>query len=84
MLAIPVAHLGGADDLPTVLPMVTENPAKALGLKDYGLAEGKKADLVVLDTKLKENAFIDFPERLYVLKDGRVTVQVETKVQVFR
>lgn len=64
--------------------MITENPAKALGLKDYGLAEGKKADLVVLDTKLKENAFIDFPERLYVLKDGRVTVQVETKVQVFR
>lgn len=84
MLAVPVAHFGGADDLPTVLPMITENPAKALGLKNYGLAEGKKADLVILDTKLKENAFIDFPERLYVLKDGRVTVQVETKVQVFR
>lgn len=48
--------------------MITVNPAKALGLKDYGLAEGKKADLVVLDTKLKENAFIDFPERLYVLR----------------
>ena len=50
MLAIPVAHLGGADDLPTVLPMITENPAKALRLEGYGIAEGNKADLVVLDT----------------------------------
>lgn len=32
MLAVPVGHLGGADDLPTVLPMITENPAKALSL----------------------------------------------------
>ena len=42
MLAVPVAHLGGAADLPTVLPMITTNTAKALKLADYGLAVGKK------------------------------------------
>ncbi|GCF93770.1 N-acyl-D-amino-acid deacylase [Enterococcus florum] len=80
MLAIPVGHLGGADDLPTVLPMITENPAKALNLQDYGLAVGKKADMVLLDTKVKANAIIDIPERAYVIKNGRITVKVDTTV----
>lgn len=84
MLAVPVGHLGGADDLPTVLPMITENPAKALGLTDYGIEVGKKADLVLLDTKVKANAIIDIPERVYVIKNGRVTVKVDTKVTVNR
>ncbi|WP_314577159.1 amidohydrolase family protein [Enterococcus gilvus] len=82
MLAIPVGHLGGADDLPTVLPMITENPAKALGLKDYGIGVGKKADLILLDTKVKANAIIDVPERLYVIKNGRVTVKVDHRVSI--
>lgn len=82
MLAIPVGHLGGADDLPTVLPMITENPAKALGLKDYGIGVGKKADVILLDTKVKANAIIDVPERLYVIKNGRVTVKVDHHVSI--
>jgi cytosine deaminase len=84
MLAIPVGHLGGADDLPTVLPMITENPAKALGLKDYGLAVGKKADLVLLDTKAVATALIDFPERSYVIKNGKITVKVDKKVTIVK
>lgn len=84
MLAVPVGHLGGADDLPTVLPMITENPAKALGLKDYGLAIGKKADLVLLETKVKANALIDIPERAYVIKNGRVTVEIDTHITIHR
>ncbi|WP_034549815.1 amidohydrolase family protein [Carnobacterium funditum] len=75
MLAIPVAHLGGANDLKTVLPMITDNPAKAIGLTDYGIAVGNKADVVLLDTKVKENAIIDIPTRLFVIKNGKVTVE---------
>lgn len=84
MLAIPVAHLGGASDLPTVLPMITDNPAKALGLKDYGIKEGNKADLVVLDTKVKEHAIIDIPERLFVIKNGRVSVENSKTTRIYR
>lgn len=84
MLAIPVAHLGGADDLKTVLPMITTNPARAIGLKNYGIAEGNQADLILLDTKVVEQAIIDIPERLYVIKNGRITVQTEKKVEIFR
>jgi cytosine/creatinine deaminase len=82
MLAIPVSHLGGADDLPTVLPMITENPAKALGLKDYGIGVGKNADLVLLDTKVVNDAVIDIPDRLFVIKNGKVTVETERTVKV--
>ncbi|WP_414838542.1 amidohydrolase family protein [Carnobacterium sp. TMP28] len=75
MLTIPVGHLGGANDLKTVLPMITENPAKAIGLVDYGIAVGNKADVVLLDTKIKENAIIDIPTRLFVIKNGKLTVE---------
>ncbi len=84
MLAIPVAHLGGADDLGTVLPMITKNPARAIGLKDYGIAEGKLADLVLLDTKVVGEAIIDIPTRLFVIKNGRVTVETTKKTIVHR
>lgn len=82
MIAIPVAHLGGADDLPTVLPMITENPAKALKLDGYGIEEGNKANLVILDTKVVNDAIIDIPTRLFVIKDGRVTVETTKTVTV--
>ncbi|MBM6615223.1 amidohydrolase family protein [Desemzia sp. RIT804] len=84
MLAIPVAHLGGADDLHTVLSMITENPAKAIGLINYGIQVGNQADVVLLDTKVKENAIIDIPERLYVIKNGRITVENHRETVVYR
>ncbi|HAT54849.1 MAG TPA: N-acyl-D-amino-acid deacylase [Lactobacillus sp.] len=83
-LAVPVAHLGGLSDLPTVLEMLTYNPAKALRLADYGLKVGNKADMVLLDTKRKSDAVIDIPERLYVIKAGRITVKTEKKISMFR
>lgn len=81
MLGIPICHLGGADDLPTVLPMLTTNPAKALGLSDYGLEEGKKADMVLLDSDSVETCVIDIPERLFVIKNGAVIVETVKEVK---
>lgn len=84
MLAVPVAHLGGADDLPSVLPMITTNPARAIGLKKYGIAVGNQADVVLLDTKAVNDAIIDIPERLFVIKSGRVTVETTKEVKINR
>lgn len=83
MLAVAGAHLGGADDLATVLPMLTTRSAKAIGLKDYGLAEGNKADMVLLDTKKISDAVIDMPEKLFVIKNGRIVVKTECKTEVY-
>ena len=77
LLAVAACHLGGADDLPTVLPMLTDNPARALRLPDYGLAAGCRADMVLLDTRRVADAVIDQPDKLYVIKNGRVIVRTE-------
>ncbi len=74
-LAIPACHLGGADDQATVLPMITANAAKALGMKDYGLEKGKKADLVLVDTKKVSDVILDIPDRLFVVKNGKIVIE---------
>lgn len=81
-LALPVCHLGGADDQATVLPMLTTNPAKALGLNQYGLAVGNDADLVLLDTRAVRDVILDLPARLMVLKRGRVVATFEQRRSV--
>lgn len=77
MLAVPACHLGGADDLPTVLPMLTVNPAKALRLRDYGLRPGCEADCVLLETRSLADAVIDLPARTLVVKRGRIVARSE-------
>jgi len=52
--------------------MLTTHPARALGLKDYGLAPGASADLVLLDTHSVADVILDLPTRLMVLKRGKI------------
>lgn len=80
MLALPAAHLGGADDLPTVLPMVTTNSAKALRIDRYGIAAGNRASMVLLDTKRYQDAIIDIPSKMLVVSNGRVTVELKKEL----
>lgn len=82
MLAIPAAHLGGADDQLTVLPMLTTNPAKALGLKNYGLEVGKDADLVLLNTDKVSSVILDIPAPLKVFKRGKIVAETEVNQQL--
>jgi cytosine/creatinine deaminase len=79
-LALPACHLGGADDQATVLPMLTTNAAKALRLASYGLAIGKDADMVLLDTRRLADVIIDHPDRSFVVKRGRIVAQTERRV----
>ena len=79
-LALPACHLGGADDQASVLPMLTTNPARALRLANYGLEVGKDADLVLLDTQRVADAIIDFPDRNFVVKRGRIVAKTERRV----
>ncbi len=80
-LAIPVCHLGGADDLPTVLPMFTTNGARALGIENYGISVGGRADLVLLDSTSVATCVIELPERLCVVKNGKVIVETTKEVR---
>jgi cytosine deaminase len=66
------AHLGNLDQMAGLLEFVTTNPARLLGLQNYGLAAGCQADLVVLDAASPVQAITEQVEKLWVLKAGRV------------
>jgi cytosine deaminase len=64
-----------------ILTLITYNPARAIGMdKDYGLAEGKTADLVVFDAKSPAEAITSMRPRLYVLKHGKIVAKNGTLV----
>ncbi|MEK6712264.1 MAG: amidohydrolase family protein [Nitrospinota bacterium] len=76
LLLACVAHMSGASERVLIPPMFTVNAAKVLGVEDrYGLAPGKDADFVVLDTFSYNDIVIDQPEKRYVVKGGRVVVE---------
>ncbi|MGH8069083.1 MAG: amidohydrolase family protein [Candidatus Entotheonellia bacterium] len=77
------AHLGNLDQLSWLLDLVTVNPAKAIGLRDYGLAEGCRADLVVLDAADPAQAITEQAEKLWVVKSGRIVAHNTRTSELF-
>jgi cytosine/creatinine deaminase len=77
------AHLGNLDQMASLLDLITINPAKAIGLKEYGLAAGCRADLVVLDAADPAQAITEQSEKLWVLKSGRVVARNTRTSELF-
>jgi cytosine/creatinine deaminase len=73
-----VAQLGAMTDQRLLLQMITENPARTLGLgASYGLSVGKSADFNILGTKALSDIFLDLPEKRIVVKRGKVVYHSE-------
>ncbi len=75
LVAAMAAHLGNLEQMAWLLDLVTMHPARALGLADYGLSPGCRADLVVLDATSPEQAITEQVEKLWVLKAGRIVAR---------
>jgi cytosine/creatinine deaminase len=75
LITAMAAHLGNLDQMAWLLDLITVNPAQALGLEDYGLAPGCRADLVVLDAADPVQAITEQSEKLWVIKSGRVVAR---------
>ncbi|CAN7350072.1 amidohydrolase family protein [Paenibacillus sp. LjRoot56] len=73
------AHMGRPADLRTLLRMITEAPAKVLGLSAYGITEGYPANFVILDGSSTEEIFTMLPERRWVYSQGRFIRSPGTK-----
>jgi cytosine deaminase len=65
-----VTQVGAIDELAGCLDMVTSVSAKILNRKDYGVAVGHPADLVVLDCATKAEAVCEVAQPLFGLKRG--------------
>jgi len=68
------AH-AGIGEFDACLDLVTELPARLMNLKDYGIAVGNPADIVVLDTDSGTNAIAELPDVLMGFKRGRKTFE---------
>ncbi|WP_407165760.1 amidohydrolase family protein [Bradyrhizobium sp. ORS 111] len=68
------AH-AGIGDFDTCLDLVTDLPARLMNLKDYGIAVGNPADIIVLDTDSGTNAIAELPDVLMGFKHGRKTFE---------
>jgi cytosine deaminase len=83
-----LAHLiqyGTPEHQAAILKMSTANAARAVGLyEDYGLAVGRPADLMILDTRVLADALLDLPPRSWVLKRGRITVVTKHESRICR
>ncbi|MFE4337117.1 amidohydrolase family protein [Streptomyces sp. NPDC056831] len=60
------------DELRYAASLATDQAAAALGLSDYGLAPGNRADLVVIAAGCVPEAVAAHPQRLLVLHGGRI------------
>jgi cytosine deaminase len=61
------------DGFDLCMDLVTTLPARLMNLKDYGLAVGHPADLVVLDAPNAASALAELAEPLMGFKGGRQT-----------
>jgi cytosine deaminase len=75
LVAAMAMHLGNLDQLAWLPELITTNPARAIGLEGHGLAEGCRADLVVLDARDAAQAITEQAEKLFVIKAGRVVAR---------
>jgi cytosine/creatinine deaminase len=76
-LAIHAAHLASPTQRRTALDLITTQPAKILGLPNYGLEVGCQADMVILDAYDLESTLAMMSPRLRVYKAGKLVYKQE-------
>jgi cytosine deaminase len=65
-----VAH-ASVSEFDACLDLVTDLPARLMNLRDYGIAVGNPADMIVLDTDSGQGAIAELPDVLLGFKNGR-------------
>jgi cytosine deaminase len=75
-LALHFTYMSGPEEIPEMLRCATERGARTLGVEDeYGIEEGKPADLVVYDAPSALEVLRLHPPRRWVIRRGRVVAE---------
>jgi cytosine deaminase len=75
-LALHFTYMSGLEEIPEMLRCATERGARTLGIEDeYGIEEGKAADLVVFDAPTPLEVMRLHPPRRWVIRRGRVVAE---------
>ncbi|MBX5223959.1 amidohydrolase family protein [Rhizobium sp. NLR8a] len=79
-MAIHVAQMAGIQDKKKIFDALTVNSAKTMGLSGYGLEKGCNADLVILQARDTLEALRLKPNRLAVIRRGKVIVRSAPRI----
>ncbi len=82
LITAHAAHMSIPYEIRTVFNMPLENSAKILELDDYGISEGKRADIVVLDADNEIDAIRTQADRLFVIRKGKIMASTKREVIV--
>jgi cytosine/creatinine deaminase len=69
-----ILQLDRPGELRECFRMLTDRSARLLNIKDYGLAVGRPADVVVINAQSPEQAVAEIAQPLAAFKNGRQTV----------
>jgi cytosine deaminase len=78
--AFVLVHYGqmsGYEEIRTLIDMITVNGARTLGLADYGLEPGCRADLVLFDAPNESDAVRLMAPRRLVIRRGKIVARTE-------
>ncbi|OCA88669.1 cytosine deaminase [Bacillus sp. FJAT-27986] len=78
-MGLHASQLMGYSDIANSLRFVTGNSAKALNLKNYGIAEGNPANFVVLNAEDGYHALRLQAEVLYSVRNGKVIAETKPR-----
>lgn len=70
-LAAHLMWMTSREEMEILFDLITTRAARALGLKDFGVGEGNRADLVVLDAETVWQALWHHEAPSYIIKNGR-------------
>ncbi len=79
-MAVHVGHLSGRDAMRACFEAVTSAPAAIMGLDDYGIAPGRRADFVLLQAADPIEAIRLKAARLAVVRRGRVIAEAAPRL----
>jgi cytosine/creatinine deaminase len=77
------AHFGLPHELDTALDMVTTNAARVMAIDRYGVAEGMRADLVVVEGEDSATILRNRAPRRYVFKSGRMVARTTVQRELY-
>ena len=81
-MMVHAAQLTTPQELDAAFDMITYNGARGMGIRGYGISEGSRADLVVLDAPSVHEALRRQAPRTHVIKGGRVVATNLVKSQL--
>jgi cytosine deaminase len=74
-LLMHMAHMSGYDQIPRLFSMISENSARTMQVEErYGIAEGRPANLLILDAPDEFEAIRRMASCLYVIRNGKVAL----------